>query len=168
MFDLVFKCNDKRFDNSRWSLFDWMFDFGLDFIRSAKAVHKKYFAVLITIQYLLKVILVHYIFNGGSKKWNLTHEVTSKLISQQEEITIDEADAILITEEYVRDSRTRQDRGDRIEKMNTHFIRLAHLYTKMYNLICHCLEVCGLFPFTVCFCNSPFLLFIQYFYPFFF
>lgn len=55
MFDLVFKCNERKFDNTRWDLFEWMFDFGLDFIRSAKA-HKKYFAVLVTIQYLLQVI----------------------------------------------------------------------------------------------------------------
>lgn len=69
---------------------------------------------------------------------------------QQEEITIDEADAIMITENYARNLRMHQEKVDQLEKLNTHFIRIAHLYTKMYSLISHCLEVCGLFHFTVC------------------
>lgn len=73
-----------------------------------------------------------------------------KNILQQEEITIDEADAILITEDYVRNLRARQEKGDQLEKLNTHLIRVAHLYTKIYSLICNCLEVCGLVHFTVC------------------
>lgn len=72
-----------------------------------------------------------------------------KSISQQEEITVDEADAILDTEDFTRSLRSRRDRADRVEQLNTHFIRIAHLYTKMYELISHCLEVCGLFHFTV-------------------
>lgn len=143
LFDLVFKSNDKHFDNSRWSLFDWIFDFGPDFTRLARALHRKYFAVLVTIKYLLQVI--HKLIFNGPMWFNLMQN----FFSQQEEITIDEADAILITEEYVRNPRPRQERGNHIETLNTHFIRLAHLYTKMYNLISHCLEVCGLFHFTV-------------------
>lgn len=67
LFDLVFKNNDQRFDNVRWGLFEWMFEFGLEYLRAARAVHKKYFAVLVTIKYLLQVIAIF----DCPKRWNI-------------------------------------------------------------------------------------------------
>lgn len=67
LFDLVFKSNDQKFDNVRWGLFEWMFEFGLEYLRASRAVHKKYFAVLITIKYLLQVIAIF----DCSTRWNI-------------------------------------------------------------------------------------------------
>lgn len=98
-----------------------MFDFRPEFTRRAKTFHKKYFTTLVTINYLRQ------------------HEV----------ITLDEADAILATENFTRNIRGRQERIDPIRKMSTHYIRVAHLYTKMYVVISQCIVACGLFGLTV-------------------
>lgn len=44
------------------------------------------------------------------------------------------------------------------ESPNAHYIRIAHLYVKMYVLISHCFEICGLNHMTVCFDLLVFLL----------
>lgn len=67
---------------------------------------------------------------------------------QHEELTAKEANAILFTEHRVRN----QGSPARIEypqAPNADFIRIAHLYVKMYVLISHCLDVCGLHDQTV-------------------
>lgn len=65
-------------------------------------------------------------------------------------MTVDEADAILIAENYTRNIyKNRIPRIDFPNKLNTHIIRIAHLYTKVYGFIRHCMEICGLFYYTV-------------------
>lgn len=84
-------------------------------------------------------------------------------IEQQGEITIDEADAILVAENYTRIVyKNRIPLIDFPKKINTHAIRIAHLYTKMYVFIRNCVEICGLFYYTVS-CSSRNLFVFLYF-----
>lgn len=54
---MIFKSNDDSYDAMRWSLFDWVFDFGKKFNKSLQHLHKRNLAVvLVTIKYLLQVI----------------------------------------------------------------------------------------------------------------
>lgn len=81
------------------------------------------------------------------------------MFKQQGEISTDEADAFLITENNTRN--TYRDHHPRInfpEKLNTHYIRVAHLYTKVYAFIRNCMEVCGLFYYTVRSCPNSMAL----------
>lgn len=145
LFDLVFKTKEQKFNGVRWALFDWLFEFGRDFEESLKRLDKKYTVAVVTIKYLLTVSFVLYIhyYSFLNNMWLFltTH--------QQGEITAVEADAFLITENFVRERNYASRDLEDSTVLNTHFIRLANLYTKMFCLINHCLEVCGLHPYTV-------------------
>lgn len=53
---LICKSNDDKYDVIRWSLFDWMFDFGQRFKKSFQNLQKRNLAVvLVTLKYLLQV-----------------------------------------------------------------------------------------------------------------
>lgn len=55
-FSLVFKTNDDNYDGIRWSLFEWIFDFGQKFSKSLQNVHTvNLIIVIITLRYLLQV-----------------------------------------------------------------------------------------------------------------
>lgn len=68
---------------------------------------------------------------------------------QREVLTKNEASAILFTEQKIRTQAP-----NKIEyplELNVKFIRIAHLYVKMYVLISRCLDICGLHEMTVSF-----------------
>lgn len=66
---------------------------------------------------------------------------------QQEELTVYEVNAILSTEQKSRSPGSVQ--VDYPDAMNVHFVRIAHLYVKIYVLVSHCLDICGLHDMTV-------------------
>lgn len=72
---------------------------------------------------------------------------------QQGEITLDEANGFLLSEyQMTNDQISLNEMRKRIDyplKLNVHYIRIAHLYTKIYILMNRCLEVCGLHKLTV-------------------
>lgn len=69
---------------------------------------------------------------------------------QQGEITVDEADALLVMEYKTRHLyKGHHPRIDFPEKINLRTVRIAHLYTKMYLFIRNCMETCGLYKYTV-------------------
>lgn len=62
---------------------------------------------------------------------------------QQEELSIVEADAILYTEYQMR-HRYAEKQVTYSRCLNGRFVRIAHLYLKMYEWICGCFRACGL------------------------
>lgn len=62
-------------------------------------------------------------------------------------MTIQEANAILYTEHKLRDLKSHQ--ATYPQQPNVHYVRIAHLYVKMYVVISHCLDICGLHEMTV-------------------
>lgn len=61
-----------------------------------------------------------------------------------------EANAILYTEHDVRNKlHTRMTVTVHQNIPNVHWVRIAQLYVKLYVLISHCLDVCGLHDLTV-------------------
>lgn len=63
-----------------------------------------------------------------------------------------EANAILYTEHKIRNTEYNHKfvrRADNHRIGNTDFVRIAHLYVKMYVLISHSLDACGLHALTV-------------------
>lgn len=149
--ELIFQTKVTRYDTTRWALLQWLFDFGMDFIRSIKRVNKNYVAALVTIKYLLQVN------ERESNSIPESIEIISSIFCdfQQEEITIEEADAFLTTEMYTATNSKRMSK-ELPRKLNSHYIRIAHLYAKIYCLVCHCIEVCGLSELTVSitFCSN--------------
>lgn len=120
LFDLIFKTKDKSLDQKRWSLLKWVLNFDVKFIEKLKTRPKEFVVALATIKYLLQ--------NGA--------------------ISLDEADAILLTEEMVRSSKT-QPKRNISEHLNVAWIKTAHLYVKMYIWIWVSMELCGLFSHSV-------------------
>lgn len=143
-FSLVFKTKDDNYDAIRWSLFEWIFKFGTKYNNSLQKVHTANLTiVLITLKYLLQVKFIEWCLWIRSVK-PISH------FEQQGEMTVDEADAILIAENYTRNIyKNRIPRIGFPNKLNTHIIRIAHLYTKVYGFIRQCMEICGLFYYTV-------------------
>lgn len=76
---------------------------------------------------------------------------------QQEEISIEEANSIILTEYRVMIEREMNSIYPKVP--NAQFIRIAHLYTKLYVLINHCFDICGLHGLTV---KVICILYIQY------
>lgn len=62
---------------------------------------------------------------------------------------VDEADAFLTTEYHSINLKRPSKTTELPRRFNTDYIRIAHLYAKMYCFICHCIEVCGLSELTV-------------------
>lgn len=81
---------------------------------------------------------------------------------QQEEISIEEANSIILTEYRVMVERERETIYPKVS--NAQFIRIAHLYTKLYVLINHCFDICGQRGLTVIYiiCNKTIILSVQY------
>lgn len=73
---------------------------------------------------------------------------------QKEQITADEADTILITEIKVMEHQT--DQANRPFRLNSRFVRVAHLYTKIFSTLRTVFTVCGLRGFiNVGFISAP-------------
>lgn len=53
--DLIFQKGNRQHNTIRWTLLQWLFGFEDDFMRSLKRIDTKYFAILVTIKYLLQV-----------------------------------------------------------------------------------------------------------------
>lgn len=66
---------------------------------------------------------------------------------QQAELTPLEANVILYTEHQIRNSHAPRTRYSGFP--NAEFVRIAHLFVKMYVLISHTLDACGLRDMTV-------------------
>lgn len=66
---------------------------------------------------------------------------------QQDELTAKEANAILYTENRIR--KIGVPKVEYPQTPDAHYIRISHLYVKMYILISHCLDVCGMHELTV-------------------
>lgn len=80
---------------------------------------------------------------------------------QQDEITEDEANVLLLSEYQTTVTRKKMVIYPKVP--NVEYIRLAHLYSKMYIWMNFCLDVCGLHSETVSFCilhcyNNNFIL----------
>ncbi|XP_031641258.1 uncharacterized protein LOC116352656 [Contarinia nasturtii] len=72
--------------------------------------------------------------------------LTLKYLVQQEELTAKQANAILYTEHKIRNLGSAKI--DYPQTPNADYVRIAHLYVKIYVLISHCLDVCGLHEMT--------------------
>lgn len=68
---------------------------------------------------------------------------------QQEELTAKEANIILYTEHQIRNLGTYKTEYP--EQPNVRYVRMAHLYVKIYVLISHCFDICGVHEMTVWF-----------------
>lgn len=66
---------------------------------------------------------------------------------QSEEITLDEAYAFILSEHQIMVERSKTIIYPK--KPKTHLIRVAHLYTKIYVFMNHCLDICGMHSLTV-------------------
>lgn len=121
LFELIFKSRDTppQLETARWQLFEWVLSFEHKFINTLKKQRNDFILPLATIKYLL----------------------------QNQVITLGEADAIFLTEYFVRESKINkhQPRFDIPRNMKIDWLRTAHLYVKMYNWICKAMEVCGLY-----------------------
>lgn len=61
-----------------------------------------------------------------------------------------EADAIMLTEKAVRIEKTVKNECVKYDHyLDGRSVRVAHLYTKIYELICGCFRACGLPTFSV-------------------
>ncbi|XP_055321007.1 uncharacterized protein LOC129577628 [Sitodiplosis mosellana] len=116
LFDLIFKRREKHSDALHWSLLEWILDLNGDFMEKLRANNhsNKLSAVIITLKYFI----------------------------QHGELSTYEANAILITEYKIH--RCGSSKFELHNVPNIHYIRIAHLYVKMYVVISHCLGICGL------------------------
>lgn len=107
----------------KWKLFQWILQFDNGFVNDLKSQDGDFILALSTIKYLL----------------------IKKIIS------VDEADGLLLTEKFVRDSRKqkRQPKFTYPNNFNMKWIRIAHFYVKMYNWIFNVMRICGLYSFAV-------------------
>lgn len=60
-----------------------------------------------------------------------------------------EADAIMFTEHQMRSGDEAQSVVHYPEVINIASIRVSHLYAKMYVMVSRCMEICGLYRYTV-------------------
>lgn len=146
--DLIIQEDDEKFTDFRWSFFTWLLDIDDESLAKIKksSDSKHIRLVLFTQKILLKVscniicneILIFILF----------------FVKQNQLITHHEADVILLTES---DSQTKSNvyvpknrppppmPNDRFPSyVGIDWVITAHKYTIAFELVCHCLEMCGL------------------------
>ncbi|XP_031628705.1 uncharacterized protein LOC116344351 [Contarinia nasturtii] len=131
--DLIVNENDARFNDQRWTLLQWLLDLEEETILQIRD------ELPVKCSKLIRVVLL-----------------TLKFLQMNEIITTREANIILTTELDVQAKRefyikmigieTSESDLDKViyeANMEMSWIQLAHKYTISFEIVCHCLELCG-------------------------
>lgn len=153
MHELIFKNRGKN-----WLLLAWLLDLNGNYIKTllqsaySNPILKNLIGVIITLKYLVQVLqpcfsILFYVLNVDLFCFFFLLFSPLKR-SQNGEVTANEANAVLMTEYEITQSGT-CIKVELQKVPNIHFIRIAHLYVKMFILISHCMDICGFRNITV-------------------